>query len=164
MASPIVSGTTQAVTGVDEFARALRKMSPAIRRELDKRNRAIGGRVVEKAKGRASGVSRQAAAASQSLRATAARGGVAIQLRNARGFELGAEFGAKKYPQFPPWRGNQWSGVPDGVGYFMHPTIREEVPTVTDEYLAAAQAAAAQVGLRMVPQRAGALDIARLAA
>jgi hypothetical protein len=158
----VLGGTTGAVTGVDEFARALRKVSPQLKRELDKQNRAIGRVVVADAKSAASGVSRQAAKAATSLRASAARGGVAISLGGSRApFALGAEYGAKKYAQFMPWRGNQWTTTPTGVGYFMHPTIRAAVPNVVDKYLDAARAAAAQAGLRMAPGRASALDIAR---
>lgn len=158
MAIQYSRGTTQAVNGVEEFARAVKAISPAVRRELDKRNRAIGGTVVNDA--RAGAPSRQAAAAAEALSATAARGGVAIRLRNVRGFEAGAEYGARQYPQFPPWRGNQFTGA-ENVGYFMHPAIRTRLPWVVDQYFAATQAAAAQVGLRMTPTRAGILDIAR---
>ena len=163
MASPqIVGGTTQAVTGAEEFARALRKMSPQIKRELDKRNREIGKEVIAKAKGRASGVSRQAARASAAMSATGARGGVAIRLAGRKvPFALGAEFGAKRYPQFMAWTGNQWSGIPEGVGYFMHPTIRDSVPDVVNKYLDACQDAAARSGLRMSPRAATGFDIAR---
>ena len=48
---------------------------------------------------------------------------------------LGAEFGAKQYRQFPEWRGNQWS--PDGsagVGYMLHPAIRENAEEWLDMY------------------------------
>ena len=154
-------GTSQAVSGVEEFARALKAMSPAVRRELDKKNRVIGSTVVAKGKGAASGVGRQQAAAAESMRATSARGGIAIRLPNVQGFELGAEYGAKQYPQFPPWRGNQFTDSGSGPGYFMQPTIRQESPRIVGEYLAATQAAAAQVGLRMTPSKAGVLDIAR---
>jgi hypothetical protein len=42
---------------------------------------------------------------------------------------LGAEFGALAYPQFPRWRGNQWTD-PTGsnVGYMLHPAMRDFLP------------------------------------
>lgn len=47
----------------------------------------------------------------------------------------GAEFGAKRWPQFRPWRGNQWGGWSGGPGYFLHPTIRDEGSKILDEYV-----------------------------
>lgn len=41
---------------------------------------------------------------------------------------LGAEYGAKQYPQFPRWRGNQFNPSASGVGYMMHPALREYLP------------------------------------
>ena len=41
---------------------------------------------------------------------------------------LGAEYGAKQYPQFPQWRGNQFNPSASGVGYMMHPALREYLP------------------------------------
>lgn len=162
MASPkMVGGTSQAVTGATQFSAALRRMAPAVKRNLDKQNRTIGKLVVERGKAKASGVSPQAAAAARSLSATASGGGVGIRLGSGVPFALGAEFGAKKYPQFMAWTGNQWSGVPSDVGYFMHPAIRDSMPEVVDKYLEAAQDAARSAGLRFTPSRAGALDIAR---
>jgi hypothetical protein len=39
---------------------------------------------------------------------------------------FGAEFGALRYHQFKPWRGNQWApDAENGVGYFLHPVVRE---------------------------------------
>jgi hypothetical protein len=54
-------------------------------------------------------------------------------------FAFGAEFGAKRYPQFAAWRGNQWvggSGPADGVGYFLYPAIREQHAEVERIYMA----------------------------
>jgi hypothetical protein len=54
-------------------------------------------------------------------------------------FAFGAEFGAKRYPQFQPWRGNQWvagEGPATGVGYFLYPAIRERRAEVERIYMA----------------------------
>src|SRR4051812_36049016 len=132
MAGPqAIGGTTQAVTGATEFAAALRRMAPEVKRQFDRQNRTIGKLVIERAQARAQSVGKQAAAASRSMRATASGGGVGIRLGSGVPFALGAEFGAKQYPQFMPWRGNQWTVEPGSVGYFMHPTIRDMVPEIT---------------------------------
>ena len=46
---------------------------------------------------------------------------------------LGAEYGAKQYPQFPSWRGNQFNPSASGVGYMMHPALREYLPKGEDK-------------------------------
>ena len=46
---------------------------------------------------------------------------------------LGAEYGAKQYPQFPAWRGNQFNPSASGVGYMMHPALREYLPKGEDK-------------------------------
>lgn len=46
---------------------------------------------------------------------------------------LGAEYGAKAYPQFPTWRGNQFNPSASGVGYMMHPALREYLPKGEDK-------------------------------
>jgi hypothetical protein len=55
---------------------------------------------------------------------------------------LGAEFGALRYRQFQPWRGNQWTngtgdrwgGADPDVGYFLHPAIRATRSEFLAEY------------------------------
>jgi hypothetical protein len=41
----------------------------------------------------------------------------------------GAEFGADRYTQFLPWRGNK-----EGAGYFLWPAIRDLGPVIRREY------------------------------
>jgi len=48
---------------------------------------------------------------------------------------LGAEYGAIQYPQFRAWTGNQWiGGPPEGVGYALLPTLRDDVPKIRETY------------------------------
>lgn len=47
---------------------------------------------------------------------------------------LGAEFGAKQYPQFQPWQGNQFDVVGGGPGYVVHPTIRKNLEGIEKRY------------------------------
>lgn len=165
MPSSIVGGTTQVVTDSEAFAAALKRMGGNIRKEFLASNRAIGKLVIARAKGKAS--TRQQAAAARTMSATAVRGGVGIRLSGP--FSLGAEYGAKKYPQFPPWRGNQFGdgqGGTTGVGYFMHPAIRESQAQVLALYMQNVDNAARRAGIRTggAPRVAGVLDIARPAA
>ncbi len=44
--------------------------------------------------------------------------------RKKDGPAVGSEFGAKQYPQFPRWRGND-----ENAGYYVWPTIRDLVRT-----------------------------------
>ena len=50
---------------------------------------------------------------------------------------FGAEYGSVVFRQFRGWTGNQWTqgaGPESGVGYALHPTIRENVPKIREEY------------------------------
>lgn len=164
MAGPqVIGGTTQAITGAAEFAAALRRMAPQIKREFDSQNRNIAKLVIARGQAKAVAVGKQQAAAARSMKASAAGGGVAIRLGAGVPFALGAEYGAKQYPQFLPWKGNQWTVEPGNVGYFMNPAIRDSVPDITRMYFESVQAAASASGLRLSPRAAGVLDIARVA-
>jgi hypothetical protein len=50
---------------------------------------------------------------------------------------LGAEYGSHQYKQFRGWTGNQFtagSGPDAGTGYALHPTLRDKVPEIREEY------------------------------
>ena len=166
MAGPsFTAGHSTALNGVAEFSRKLRMMDPLVKRGLDRKNREIGKMVIERGKGKAEHYSRQAAAASAAMSATAAGGGVGIRLSKAKvPFAFGAEFGAKKWPQFPRWRGNQFTNALEGIGYFMHPAIRESMPEVVEQYYEAVEEAGRAVGIPVHLSAFGAgnlFDIAR---
>lgn len=50
---------------------------------------------------------------------------------------LGAEYGSHQFKQFRGWTGNQFtagSGPDAGVGYALHPTLRDKVPEIREMY------------------------------
>jgi hypothetical protein len=151
-----------AVQGTEEFGAALGRMSRGLKSSFQRRNREIGGVVVAAAQQRAASYSLQAARAAAAISATAARSGVAVRISSAKvPFALGAEFGARQYPQFPPWTGNQWTTLPTNVGYFFHPAIIETRDAVNSLYMQAVADAASAAGLTMdnTPRAAGILDV-----
>lgn len=50
-------------------------------------------------------------------------------------YALGAEWGALRYPQFRPWRGNQWDAWAGGPGYFVHPAVRDDAPQIIEKFM-----------------------------
>ncbi len=144
------------IIGLAQFQKELRRMGPEFPKELQKVNLKIAERVARQASARAK---QQGGVRAKSAPALSARG----EQRNAsikidgskRGkypFSLGAEFGAlrrtkgKKLPGgargprkiiggFGEWRGNQWTAWGNnGVGYFLHPTIRAEREAIMVDY------------------------------
>lgn len=157
-----VAGHSNAVTGAEEFARALKETDRNLSREFSKANRSIGTKISAAQKSEASAYSKQAAAASAAISITTMRGGLAMRLSSGKvPFALGAEFGAKKYPQFPSWRGNQWSGLPEGIGYWFHPGIADNYDEALDLYMQAVHDAGNRAGLDITngPRAATAFDI-----
>lgn len=154
-----VTGST-AMVGTDDFNAALRRMNRNLYNEFRRARSAIARTVVAQQKSKANAYSRQAAAAAAAIAVTAVGGGVGVSLKKSKvPFALGAEFGAKQYPQFPGWTGNQWSGNPEGVGYWFHPGIVESQAEVLDLYMAAVNSAASKAGIDVsgTPTRAGVL-------
>lgn len=60
-------------------------------------------------------------------------------------YDLGAEFGAKRWPQFKEWRGNGMD-----AGYVVFPTIRAEEERIVDKFGEAID--------RVLEKRAAAMD------
>lgn len=166
-APTFVAGHSNAVTGAEEFTRALRATDRNLAREFGQAGRAIGQMITTDQKEQASAYSRQAAAASKaisilSMNTAGSKGGLVLRLSNARvPFALGAEFGARQFPQFPPWKGNQWKGVPEGIGYFFHPPIADNLDEAMDLYMQAVQTAGRKAGIDINngPRGASAFDI-----
>lgn len=125
------------VEGLDEFRRGLRQAGPEATEALKEANWRVAQRVVDAADRRAQSVSRQAALAATSMRAARRQSGADVRIGSASiPFALGAEFGARNYPQFMEWR-----GASTGAGYFLWPTIRslrdEIAATYLDDLIAA---------------------------
>lgn len=111
-------------------------MDSKLPREIGKANKDAADMVVTSATRRAQGMGGvQAHAAKRGMRAKRSQRAAAITLDGVREPTiLGAEFGAKKYRQFPPWRGNQWNPDSGGVGYFLHPVIRDDREQIIGKY------------------------------
>lgn len=122
------------VIGLRKFRADLKKISADLPDTLRTFNIYAAERIVTAAKSRAK--TRQQAKAAKSLRAGKSGTEVSVRLGNntTYAFARGAEWGARKYKQFPPWRGNQWRSWGGGPGYFLHPAIREVGDTVLEEY------------------------------
>lgn len=119
-------------------------MSEELPKSLREFNVHAAERVIET--GREFAHTPQAHKAAESLRASKSASSVAILLGdNGRyAFARGAEWGARRYKQFPPWRGNQWMSWGGGPGYFLHPAIRTVGKDVLDEYWQSIRALRAQ--------------------
>ena len=162
------AGST-AIVGADEFARKLKKMDSELYKQFGDANRQIAKTVVGTVRSDATSYSRQAAKAARSARATSARNGVSIALGGARWpYALGAEYGSLKYPQFPPWRGNQWTPEHWGegnstAGYWFHPALDQSREYVLDSYMGSVEKAADRAGIVLGsggPRKANLYDIA----
>jgi hypothetical protein len=126
------------IEGLAELQRELRRLSAEAPKELRKTHLEAAEYVRDRARAKARSVGPMQAKAATTLVAAAEQRYAKVRLGKAGvawGFALGAEYGARAYPQFPAWRGNQWTdegGV--GVGYFLHPAIRESGDGLLDLY------------------------------
>lgn len=127
------------VEGLTEFLRTVKKTAPEVAPRVAETNKRAADIVRDTAKAKASNLGGVANKAAGSLATSKAMRQASIRLGRGMPFAFGAEFGAKKYPQFKPWRGNQWvstQGPANGVGYFLYPAIREERARVEAVYMA----------------------------
>lgn len=125
------------IEGLTQFRQALKVAGDRFPEQMRAANFEAASKIVEFAKAEAETVSiRTPTKAAKSLRASKA-----VSYSSIRGggpafpYFYGAEFGAKRYHQFLPWRGNQWTGWDSGVGYFLHPAIRKEGRQVVADYM-----------------------------
>lgn len=125
------------VEGLDELRAGLKAIGPAAERELSKANKAAADIVAKAAQAKAESLGGVAAKSAPSVKSSAGAKQASVFLGSDQfPFALGAEFGAKKYHQFKPWRGNQWVESGDeNVGYFLHPAIRDNVDELEAQYL-----------------------------
>lgn len=135
MAKAVRSQDTVKVQGLDQFRRELRKLQQSAGSDsialLKEANYRVASMVVGKAQSRASSIGPMQAKAAASLkpgrqqaRAVVSGGGARVPFFN------GAEFGAKYYKQFLPWK------KPGGgnTGYFLFPTMKAESKNIIDMY------------------------------
>jgi len=115
------------IEGLDEFRRQLRAADPKFGREMGRINQAVAKPIAIKAASRAQALGGSAAKGSKTTKAARKAKAAVIAVGGPQApWMWGAEFGSEQYAQFPAWRGNQWNPVGGGVGYFLHPTIRDE--------------------------------------
>jgi len=125
------------IEGLRDFVKALEEVDKKYPEAVRKANYDVARQLIVAARAEArsvpNGVARKAA---RSLRAGRAADAATVTGGGPNyGFFFGAEFGAKKYRRFEPWRGNQWGGWSGGPGYFLHPTIREKANELVAEYV-----------------------------
>jgi hypothetical protein len=110
--------------GFKQLQKSLKKAGATFPKDLKQTNFEVADFLKGEASGKArslGGVFRKSA---PSIRATKTAGYVAIRLGSKRHpYALGAEFGAKKYKQFQPWRGPMSDSF--SFGYFLGPSIRD---------------------------------------
>lgn len=128
------SGMQFHIVGLKDFSRELSRLGAALPVSLRELNENAADDIVEAGRDKARRPQQRKAA--ESLRASRSSSYVAVLLGDNSRYEfaLGAEFGARRYRQFPPWRGNQWMSWGGGPGYFLHPAIREVGEDVLDKY------------------------------
>lgn len=116
----------------------MKKANPDLVVRIALANYAVGKEIVVDAKTKAEAITwpGSAAKASKTLGASKTAKNAMVRLGGKRApFALGAEFGAKRFKQFSEWRGNQWKSFDSGVGYFLHPAVRESWPEARATYL-----------------------------
>ncbi len=82
--------------------------------------------VIADAKGNAS--TRMERSAAGRLKVSKGANAAAVML-GGKPYDLGAEFGAKRWHQFKPWRGNDID-----AGYFLFPAVRDAQDELLDEF------------------------------
>jgi hypothetical protein len=124
------------VVGLRDLQKALRAADSALPRELTKTHKALAEKVVERAKGAASGNRQAARFLVPALSAGGEQRNAFVKIDGSRNAPaLGAEFGSFKFHQFQPWRGNQYTDpLAQDVGYFLHPTLRKMRSEIEDTY------------------------------
>jgi hypothetical protein len=123
------------IQGLRQFQQELAKLGDSLPVSLREYNVRAATEIITDAKAKANAYAPQQGKAAKSLRASRSASSVAVLLGDNRryAFAMGSEFGARQYKQFPPWRGNQWTGWEPGPGYYLHPAIRDVGAHVVDE-------------------------------
>jgi hypothetical protein len=114
------------VEGLNDLRRELEALD--LTKDLAAVNVRVAEHVITAARSRASTRLERKAAGTL----LAAQSGVAARIRlggERAPYAAGAEFGAKQFPQFEPWRGNG-----DTAGYFLYPAIRGETEAIIEMY------------------------------
>ena len=119
------------VRGLAELNRTLKQLGPEVQAELKAANVEVGEMVANDARSIAYSLGGVAAKVAPSIGSTRTQAGAGVSFGGAAyPFAGGAEFGAYRYPQFKPWRGNG-----EGAGYFVYPAIRQDSDEIADTYM-----------------------------
>jgi hypothetical protein len=126
MAIGQATGGAVVVQGLDDLLRDLKAVQRTLPRHLTAAHRRAVKVVEAAARAKAEAQGGAIAKAKTGIKA-AANQRTAKLILDARQhpYLFGGEFGAKRYPQFKPWRGNQFQPDAGGVGYAVYPAIRE---------------------------------------
>lgn len=129
------------VRGLRELTRDLRNAGGRVAKVMPEVNQRVADRlVVRPARAKASTQTKatKKLAEGKAIRAASRQKAAIVIIGGLASTEwaLGAEFGAKRFPQFHPWEGNQWTDPGSlGVGYAVHPTIDRNIDRIETEYL-----------------------------
>lgn len=125
MADPVLGGEV-VVRGLNELLRDLKAASVTLPRQVTAGHRRAAKLVEGAARAKALAQGGAIGKAAMGIKAAATQRAAKLVLDGSRHpYIFGGEFGAKKYPQFEPWRGNKWAPDEAGVGYAVHPAVRE---------------------------------------
>jgi hypothetical protein len=141
-----------AVEGLYEFLAQVKVTAPLVAPQVAETNKLAADMVKDAAKAKAAGLGGVANKAAGSLATSKATRQASIRLGRGMPFAFGAEFGARKYNQFKPWRGNQWvagDGPAAGVGYFLYPAIRAERAQIEAAYMGRMMLLMREAGFRV---------------
>lgn len=121
------------VVGLKEFTRELRRAGKEFPKELAKAHQEVAGFVVERVRP----VNRQQRKALPGIKAARQQRGAVVVAANTRRnpFTIGSFFGAREFPQFPPWIGNQWDPGDSVDGRYGIPfAIHRDIDRIADIY------------------------------
>jgi hypothetical protein len=124
------------VRGLDDFLRDLKAASTTLPRQVTAGHRRAAKVVEAASRAKAEAQGGAIGKAKMGIRAAATRRTAKLVLDGVRHpYIFGGEFGAKRFRQFEPWRGNRWAPDSDnGVGYAVHPAVRETREEFVEAY------------------------------
>lgn len=124
MAKSVYAGVR--LEGFKTFARELKAASDEFPKAMKKVNEKVADFVADEAKGKARSLGGVQSKSADALRATKTAGYAAVRIGGSRyPYALGAEFGSKRYGQFPEWRGGMGNLFTGSWGYFLGPSIKD---------------------------------------
>lgn len=134
---PRNTSETVHIEGLREFRAALKEAGTGWPKALGQANKQAAQIIADDASHRAESLGSTARHVASSIKAAATQQASVTLGGDQWPMALGAEFGSRRYPQFPPWRGNQWTdgeGPPGGEGYFLMPAVRENKEAFMEAY------------------------------